>query len=327
VDAGTCVIDIERTERVHCFPSLICIGAMKAGTYELKSWLEEHPLVQSASKEVHFFGHGRAKAKWLTYIFHQKTAREWTMPLESAKRGVVTFEKTPFYLASAQAAQEMAALLPSVKLVAILREPNARAYSSFQHHCMRNQRLVESKGTVVFNEDCAKPEMCCCGPLDNPAEEVFPVQCTPKSFHKYLLTAVADPNAETLGTVLRKGLYAKQLKVYIELFSRQQLFVVDSALFIKTPHEVMATLFEWLGMSPHKYASAYQNEAGYWVASRTAKSKSNTGKSAKVSGPASPSKYEPMMDESTKWLERFHQQPNKDLAALLPDVRFSWLGG
>ena len=37
---------------MHCFPSLICIGAMKAGTFELKSWLDEHPMVQSATKEV-----------------------------------------------------------------------------------------------------------------------------------------------------------------------------------------------------------------------------------------------------------------------------------
>lgn len=52
-------------------------------------------------------------------------------------------EKTPYYISSMEAAQEMRSLLPSVKLVAMLREPAARAYSSFFHHCKRNHRILE----------------------------------------------------------------------------------------------------------------------------------------------------------------------------------------
>jgi hypothetical protein len=101
-------------------------------------------------------------------------------------QGAVTFEKTPYYLASTVAAVEMHAWLPSLKVVALLRDPSARAYSSFYHHCDRNGRLVlrpddkspgmgkapsgdgssGSGSRVVFNQDCGRVEHCCCGPYD-----------------------------------------------------------------------------------------------------------------------------------------------------------------
>eukprot|EP00613_Pedinella_sp_CCMP2098_P054673 CAMPEP_0171883710 /NCGR_PEP_ID=MMETSP0992-20121227/40330_1 /TAXON_ID=483369 /ORGANISM="non described non described, Strain CCMP2098" /LENGTH=221 /DNA_ID=CAMNT_0012509955 /DNA_START=60 /DNA_END=722 /DNA_ORIENTATION=- len=50
VDAGRCFLTNSGSVKAHCLPSLVCIGAMKAGTFELKQWLEEHPLVAAASK-------------------------------------------------------------------------------------------------------------------------------------------------------------------------------------------------------------------------------------------------------------------------------------
>jgi hypothetical protein len=105
------------------------------------------------------------------------------------KQGAITFEKTPYYLSSTVAAMELHQLLPSAKLVVLLRDPKARAYSSFYHHC-RNRRIVviprgnidhdNEKGDevlsestspfnhsrVVFNQDCATAEHCCCAPHD-----------------------------------------------------------------------------------------------------------------------------------------------------------------
>jgi len=59
VDAGHCFLHSEGDSKAPCLPSLICIGAMKAGTFELKQWLSEHPLVKTSAKERHFFGQGR----------------------------------------------------------------------------------------------------------------------------------------------------------------------------------------------------------------------------------------------------------------------------
>ena len=47
-----------------------------------------------------------------------------------------TYEKSPAYLGSGPLPPALArVLLPSVKLVAILRNPTSRAYSAFQHNC------------------------------------------------------------------------------------------------------------------------------------------------------------------------------------------------
>ena len=97
-------------------------------------------------------------------------------------QGTVTFEKTPYYLASPVAALEMHRLLgPRLRLVTLLRDPVARAYSSFYHHCDRNRRIVvvredklqaglqagnSGEGKVVFNADCALVSQYSCATLD-----------------------------------------------------------------------------------------------------------------------------------------------------------------
>jgi hypothetical protein len=38
VDAGRCLADAAASTQAACLPSLLCIGAMKAGTFELRQW-------------------------------------------------------------------------------------------------------------------------------------------------------------------------------------------------------------------------------------------------------------------------------------------------
>jgi len=104
--------------------------------------------------------------------------------------------------------------LPRVKLVALLRDPAARAYSSFYHHCDRNSRLVlDAHRRVVFNADCARVEHCCCSTHDLAPTEGFRwgifgglelAKCNAESFEKYLSSTEADPESPMLGTILRK---------------------------------------------------------------------------------------------------------------------------
>jgi hypothetical protein len=54
---------------------------------------------------------------------------------------VYTFEKSPGYLAHARDPGLMTLLLPSIRLVAILRDPAKRAYSHFQMGCHREKKL------------------------------------------------------------------------------------------------------------------------------------------------------------------------------------------
>jgi hypothetical protein len=38
IDAGRCLADRAGSTHAACLPSLLCIGAMKAGTFELRQW-------------------------------------------------------------------------------------------------------------------------------------------------------------------------------------------------------------------------------------------------------------------------------------------------
>ena len=45
-------------------------------------------------------------------------------------------------------------------------------------------------------------------------------KCKPESFHRYLLSTVNNTESKGLGTILGKGLYAKQLATYLEYFPK-----------------------------------------------------------------------------------------------------------
>jgi len=56
-----------------------------------------------------------------------------------ASRETTTFEKTPDYMPNATAMRALRGVLPSAKLVFLLRNPTSRAYSAFHHHCRRGR--------------------------------------------------------------------------------------------------------------------------------------------------------------------------------------------
>jgi Sulfotransferase domain len=102
-------------------PDLVIIGAPKAGTTSLAHWLSEHPQVaMSSTKELEF----------LDENYHR--GLEWyRRQLPDVHGDAVVGEATPTYLADHRAPIRAAEALPQTRFVAILREPVARAWSSY----------------------------------------------------------------------------------------------------------------------------------------------------------------------------------------------------
>lgn len=330
-------------------------------------------------------------------------------------QGAISFEKSPYYLSSTVAAVELHQLLPAAKLVALLRDPKARAYSSFHHHC-RNRRIVVVPGgpgggaggaeaalsldgsRVVFNGDCATVEHCCCAPHDqrprfkpprglgaqlgaqatdawersgprqlwlqaraaaggnqprgdeggdegegeddigsssnssgsrsssrsgrrresseSRGTPLTPEVCDAAAFEQYLASTATDPDADNLGTVLRKGLYAKQLRTYLALFGRPQLLALDGATFAHDPHAALRRVFAFAGLPSHTYGAdaVARNAAGYWYV---------VGRASKGNKPRLV--YGAMQPASLARLAAFYAAPDEELRALFPEERFSWL--
>jgi len=112
-------------------PNFLIIGASKCGTTSLYQYLAQHPDVfMSAIKETNWFAYeGQNESR---YPIRTSEAYERLFDGVTGQRAIG--EASPQYLKSAAAAAErIAAALPGVRLVASLRDPADRAYSSYLH--------------------------------------------------------------------------------------------------------------------------------------------------------------------------------------------------
>jgi hypothetical protein len=111
------------TSRWRPLPHFLVLGAQKAGTTALYAYLRWHPAITGPSwKEVSFFDrHWWRGPAWYRGQF----------PLRSGTR--LVGEASPSYLFHPLAPERVGALVPDARLVALLRDPVARAYSHYQH--------------------------------------------------------------------------------------------------------------------------------------------------------------------------------------------------
>ena len=112
-------------------PDFLLIGAQKSGTSSLFHYLMEHPDVAvnpRKRKEVYFFS--RDYERGLNF-YRQYFPLCWSAGLVG--------EGSTVYLHSQVVPERVAELLPTVKLIAILREPAARALSHYYHHVKRGR--------------------------------------------------------------------------------------------------------------------------------------------------------------------------------------------
>ncbi|MCB1866203.1 MAG: sulfotransferase [Chromatiales bacterium] len=160
----------------------VCIGAQKAGTTWLASVLARHPEVFfTPVKEIHYFDSVHLGSRHLSEAlravrlrkFYRRLAanpgrlrelaaqRRWYRdyrrgPIDDAwyvrlfdraHRGSAWLagEATPEYAALGQAGlTHLSGLAPRARLLFIMREPVARAWSAVQHHCRRRRVRAEA---------------------------------------------------------------------------------------------------------------------------------------------------------------------------------------
>jgi Sulfotransferase family len=122
-------------------PDFFIVGAPKAGTTALHMALAGHPeLFLSPVKEPKFFltdGPPRTKAgpgaehSKSTYIWRQD---EYEKLFVEAPPGALCGESTTLYLSDMEAHRRLRDLVPSARLVAVLRDPVDRAHSNWMHN-------------------------------------------------------------------------------------------------------------------------------------------------------------------------------------------------
>ena len=124
-------------------PDFLIAGAPKAGSTALHAALVQHPqLFLSTPKEPKFFlTDGRPPSPATQRgPGDAHSAQEWIWQREryealfdGAPAGTLRGESTPFYLWDTAAHARIAAAIPDVRLIAVIRDPVDRAYSNWTH--------------------------------------------------------------------------------------------------------------------------------------------------------------------------------------------------
>jgi hypothetical protein len=131
----------------------LVIGAAKSGTTSLFRYLAAHPMISiPGEKELDFFCSDEKYSRGVEwYLSH------WRGVDGSRLRG----EVSPHYMQCKSAAERIATTFPNVRLVALLRNPVARAYSHYAHVVRRHREartFEEAASAWLQQRSQSRPE-------------------------------------------------------------------------------------------------------------------------------------------------------------------------
>ncbi len=208
----------ESTSRWRPLPNLLILGGQKCGSTSLFNYLIEHPTVQRGrTKEVHFFDLQFARGeRWYRAQY----------PMSREESDLIFPDATPYYLFDPRCAERAARIVPGAKLVALLRCPVERAYSQYRHSFSRGYE--HRTFSVAIREEM---------------QQIDPTQP---------LAAFPGESAKQhrQRSFVRRGIYAPQIRAWLDHFPREQLLLLDANAFFTETEKAMRTVTDFLGISP-----------------------------------------------------------------------------
>ena len=209
---------------LRMMPDFIIPGEAKCGTTSLYRYLTAHPDILSADeKEPHnFIKYG--SSPMFCRRHYPWTARRWLR--HCAGRPCLTGEATANYLAHPEAARNIAALVPGVKLIVLMRNPVRRAFSDYA--MMRAGGWEDQEFEAGMN-DClewvAQPNLKRLVELARAAGEGFP-------------------------RFLFRGVYVQSLQRWLTLFPREHFLFLKSEDLFSEPASVVEEACRFLCVRP-----------------------------------------------------------------------------
>ena len=227
------------TRRARIFPGFIIIGTQRAGTTSLFYYLRRHPDVRRPSsgdgsvdwpKELHFFDERYHRGlDWYRTFFPLAVERSIA---RVRGRDVVAGEATPYYLFHPLVPERVAASLPDVRLIALLRDPIERAYSHYQLMVRTGREKLSFEDAVAAEEERLAGE-------DLSADTWVTTKFGARTHREHRHRAY-----------INRGLYAEQLERWYGYFPRDQLMVIRAEEFLERPAEIYAAVLRFLGLRP-----------------------------------------------------------------------------
>ena len=211
-------LSMNTSSKFRTLPDFLIFGESKCGTNSLYANLIEHPKIPPFSKGIHFFDAAFDNGVgWYKQYFPPK----WK------KKDQLNGESSP-YLNYPHSAKRVFSVVPDVKLVAILRNPIDRAYSSWK---METEFGYEN---LSFEEGIKEEE---------------------NRIGKEIEKVLENENYWSLPlfrySYLERGKYAKNLKSWFEIFPKDQFLIISSEDFSSKPQETVNNIFQFLNLSTH----------------------------------------------------------------------------
>ncbi|MBN1673868.1 MAG: sulfotransferase [Kiritimatiellae bacterium] len=193
-------------------PNFLLVGAPKSGSTSLYEHLASHPDVYMCPiKEPCFFNDGMPEIA--------RTVSEYEALFAGRRNERAVGEASTSYLADPAAAERIKKCLPEAKIVALLRNPADRAYSTWT-----NMFYTLGFEKLSF-EEALREEENRIRTLDLPADIPF--------YYGHFF-------------YFQIGLYARHLKRYLDLFGRARVSVHIFEEFVKAPAATCRALFSFL---------------------------------------------------------------------------------
>jgi hypothetical protein len=139
----------------------------------------------------------------------------------------VTGEASPYYMFHPRVPDRVNALLPHVKLIALVRDPVERTFSAYHHQVRRGS---ESLSFVEAIEQ--EPHR-----LAGEVEKLMQDDTYRSHSHRH-------------HSYLARGIYADQLDAWLRVFPRPQMLVIKSEDFFDRPADVVGEVLTFLGLPP-----------------------------------------------------------------------------
>jgi hypothetical protein len=204
----------------RALPDYLVIGAQKAGTTSLFSSINQHPQVlPPLHKEIHYFDLRFEKGvSWYRSHFPE-IAR-----LKAA--GAITGESSPYYLFHPHCAGRIHDLAPHAKIIILLRNPVDRAISHYFHERKHDAEPL-SMDDAFRSED---------GRIGGELKRMLREPLYRSGSHQHY-------------SYLSRGIYADQLKPYLDLFPANQVLILKAEDLFARPVEIVREVYRFLGLS------------------------------------------------------------------------------
>jgi hypothetical protein len=202
-------------------PDFLVIGAARAGTTALHSFLRQHPgIFLPRVKEPNYFAYAGqtpdCRGPGADFINNSVTdAAAYAALFAAAPAGAVRGEASPLYLFEPAAPRNIRDLAPATRMIAVLRNPVEQAFSHFMY-ATRLRIETEPDFTRALGLEDER--------LAQGWQPLFGYSRFPR--------------------------YGEQLQRYLDLFPRSQFLIRTYEDFQRDPAGLLAEVFAFIGVDP-----------------------------------------------------------------------------